>query len=406
MKIGINMKILQVSNFFKPSWETGGVTKVNYELSRNLVLRGHDVTVYTTDGYSSRLDVQKNKPVDVDGIRVYYFSNLFRSFVKKVKLTNPYYLPFVLRKEIKNFDIIHIHEHRTLPAALIRHYAKKHNIPYVVQSHGSVLPFFQKSKLKKLFDHIFGYKILNDASKLIALTETEANQYVEMGLDESKICIIPNGINIEEFNDLPSKGEFKNKYSIKDDEKIILYLGRIDKIKGIDLLINAYSDLINEVDDARLIIVGPNSDYLPILEEQIMNLGIDDKVLFTGPLYGRDKLEAYVDADVYVLPSRYETFPNTVLEAAACGTAVIITDRCGIMDVVDGKLGYVVEFDKKQLSESIVNSLVNENSLIKIGSSNRKQILFDFSWHKIVEDLEDMYYNICGTNFETKRRYL
>lgn len=385
------MKILQVSNFFKPSWETGGVTKVNYELSRNLLLRGHDVTVYTTDGYSSRLDVQKNKPVDVDGIKVYYFSNLFRTLVKKIKLTNPYYLPFVLRKEIKNFDIIHIHEHRTLPATLIHYYAKKNGIPYVVQSHGSVLPFFQKSKLKKLFDHVFGYKILKDASKLIALTETEANQYVEMELDESKISIIPNGINVEEFNDLPSKGEFKNKYSIKDDEKIILYLGRIDKIKGIDLLIDAYSDLVNKIDNTKLVIVGPNSDYLTILNEQIMNLDIDDSVLFTGPLYGRDKLEAYVDADVYVLPSRYETFPNTVLEAAVCGTPVIITNKCGIIDVVNEKLGFVVEFDKHELSDAIYTLLSNDDLKEKFLKNSMRQIKSYYSVDIFTNLVEKLY---------------
>lgn len=391
-KTGTTMNILQVSNFFKPSWETGGVTKVNYELSRNLVIRGHDVTVYTTDGYSSRLDVEKNKPVDVDGIKVYYFSNLFRILVLKLKLTTPYYLPFILRKEIKNFDVIHIHEHRTLPAALIQFYAKKHGIPYVIQSHGSVLPFFQKSKLKKLFDSLFGYKVLNDASKLIALTETEANQYEEMGLDSSNICIIPNGINIEEFNDLPLKGEFKNKYSIKEDEKIILFLGRIDKIKGIDLLIDAYSDLIDKVDNTRLVIVGPNSEYLSTLNEQIMSLGFNDKVLFTGPLYGRDKLEAYVDADVYVLPSRYETFPNTVLEAAICGTPVIITDRCGIINLVERKLGCVVKFDSCELTEAMFK-LLEKNAPIQYSVKNN----IDFIKH---------YYSISSSVSQIEKLYL
>lgn len=385
------MKILQVSNFFKPSWETGGVTKVNYELSRNLVLRGHDVTVYTTDGYSSRLNVEKNKPVDVDGIKVYYFSNLFRILVKRLKLTNPHYLPFVLRKEINNFDIIHIHEHRTLPTALIRYYAKKNGIPYVVQSHGSVLPFFQKSKLKKLFDLLFGYKILNDASKLVALTETEAKQYLQMGVDKSKICIIPNGIDIREFKNLPPKGTFRKKYSIDDNEKIILYLGRIDKIKGIDLLIDAFSDLVNEGINAKLVIIGPNSDYLPLLKEQSANLEVEDKILFTGPLYGHDKIEAYVDSDVYALPSRYETFPNTVLEAAACGTPVIITDRCGIMDIVEGKLGSVVKFDKNDLKQKFVELLDDECFTTSANKNVYSSSILNFSWSYIIEQIECIY---------------
>src|SRR4030042_2636002 len=101
------MKILQVTNFFKPSWESGGPARVVYEISRKLIEKGHEVTVYTTDGFKWRLDVEKNKPINVDGIRTYYFRNLSNFLAKKVFLT-PYYLPFVARREIKNFDIIHI----------------------------------------------------------------------------------------------------------------------------------------------------------------------------------------------------------------------------------------------------------------------------------------------------------
>lgn len=358
----INLRILQVTNFFKPSWDTGGITRVSYEISKNLVDLGHDVTVYTSDGYSSRLNVPKNISVCVDGIKVYYFSNIFMSLVKKMKLISPYKLPFVLKRQIKDFDVVHIHDHRGLPAILVSYYAKKYDVPYVLQSHGSVLPFFQKIRLKKIYDYFFGYWVLRNASRLIALTETEANQYLQMGVDESKICIVPNGIHIEEFNDLPNKGEFRKKYSIGDDEKIILYLGRIDRIKGIDLLIDAFSEMINRDINIKLVIVGPNSDYVAILNEQISNLSIGDKILFTGPLYGYDKLEAYVDSDVYVLASRYETFPNTVLEAAACGTPVIVTDRCGIKDIVEKKLGFVVEFKKQELVDSIFKILSHGDS--------------------------------------------
>lgn len=385
------MRILQVSNFFKPMWETGGVTKVSYEVSSHLVKAGHDVTVYTTDGYNSQFENRTNVPLDIDGIRVYYFKNLFKSVVRKVNLTFPYHLPFVLRKEIKNFDIIHIHEHRTVSAAIVHYYAKKHGVPYVLQSHGSVLTFFQKSKLKKIFDFFFGYSILNNASKVIALTAAEANQYMQMGMDESKIVIIPNGINIEEFENLPNKGEFKRKYSITDNERIILYLGRIDIIKGIDLLIDSFSDLVNKVDNIRLVVVGPSSDYLPILKQKVMDLGIADKVLFTGTLYGRDKLESYVDADVYVLPSRYETFPNTVLEAAACGIPVIITDQCGITDIVKGKLGYVVEFDEDKLKNAMSKVLSDKDRSIKDSFEGIKFVKEQFNWSTVIKQIENTY---------------
>lgn len=397
------MNILQVSNFFKPLWETGGVTKVNYEISKNLVQRGHDVTVYTTDGYKPNFEIQANQPVEVDGIKVYYFKNLFKYFIKRTNLTFPYYLPFVLRKEIRNFDIIHIHEHRTLLAACVHYYAKKYNVPYVLQAHGSVLPHFQKQGLKKFFDIIFGYRVLKDASKLIALTETEAEQYMQMGIDESKICIIPNGINLEEFENLPEKGVFRKKYFIRDNEKIILYLGRIDKIKGIDLLIDAFSQLKPELNNVKLVIVGPKSDYFSILDENVKYLNLNDSVLFTGPLYGIDKQAAYVDADVYVLPSRYETFPNTVLEAGLCNTPVIVTDRCGISDiVVNYKLGSVIKFDETQLKCEIVQFL---NEDVKNSAfCDCVPILKDsFGWSSVLMKIECLYKDIkeeiqCSTS--------
>ena len=354
------MKILQVTNFFKPSWEAGGPPRVVYEISKKLVERGHEVTVYTTDGFKQRLNVEKNKPVDVDGIRTYYFRNLSNYLARNLLLPTPYYLPLVARKEIKKFDIIHIHEYRTLLGVVVHHYAKKYNVPYILQAHGTLPRIMAKQKLKKLYDNLWGNKILRDAAKLIALTEIEIEQYKKMGVDEDKIEVVPNGINLAEYENLPEKGKFRRKYGIKDDEKIILYLGRIHKIKGLDILVDAFAELIKEINNVRLVIVGPDDGFLSRLEKQIEGIGVSDKVLLTGPLYREEKLEAYVDADVFVLPSRYESFGKVVLEAFACGVPAIVTDRCAITKFVDGKAGYVVEYDREQLKNRIVKVLMRK----------------------------------------------
>ena len=391
------MKILQVTNFFKPSWESGGPARVVYEISKKLVERGHDVTVYTTDGYKSRLDVKKNKPVDVDRVKTYYFRNLSSYLTREMVLMIPYYLPIVARRAIRDFDVIHIHEHRTMLAVVVHHYAKKYRVPYILQARGSVLPFFQKRGLKRIFDIFFGYKILRDASKVIALTKTEIEQYKKMGVDEGKIEIVPNGIDLSEYDNLPKRGEFRKKYLIREDEKVILYLGRIHKIKGIDLLVEAFSDLIKELDDIRLVIVGPDDGFLSSLKRQIEDLKIGDRILFTGPLYERDKLEAYVDADVYVLPSVYETFPVTVLEACACGTPVIVTDRCGIANIVNNNnVGYVVEYNKDQLQDAIFKILINEELRRYFGEGGKKLVREKFSWDIVVEQLEKIYGDVKG----------
>lgn len=386
------MKILQVTNFFKPSWEAGGVTRVAYEISKNLVNEGHEVTVYTTDGFRSRLNIIKNKAVDVDGINTYYFRNLF-NYLSKRNITIPYHLPFIARKEIKRFDIIHIHEHRTFLAVFVSYYAKKYNVPYVVQAHGSVLPFFQKQGFKKVFDITFGNSILHDASKVIALTKNEAEQYKRMGVDENKIEIVPNGIDLSKYENLPHKGMFRKKYGIRSTEKMVFYLGRIHRIKGIDLLIDAFSELLTKTEGLKLVIAGPDDGFLSTLKEQIEDLEIGDRILFTGPLYETNKLEAYVDADVYVLPSIYETFPVTVLEACACATPVVVTNRCGIADIIDSNVGYVVEYNTNQMQDAIINILNSDERRIKFGDNGRKMVIKHFDSKYVIKQIEKIYYN-------------
>ncbi|MCK4348853.1 MAG: glycosyltransferase, partial [Thermoplasmatales archaeon] len=267
---------------------------------------------------------------------------------------------------------------------------KKYNIPYIIQAHGSVLPIFQKQRLKNFFDLMFGYRIIRHAAKTIALTKTEAEQYRKMGVDENKIKIVSNGIDLSEYDNLPTSGEFRGKYGIRDDEKIILYLGRIHQIKGVDLLVEAFADLVNQMGAVKLVIVGPDDGFLPTLKAQIEDLKIGDKILLTGPLFERDKLEAYVDTDVYVLPSVYETFPVTVLEACACGTPVIVTDRCGIADIVD-KVGYVVEYDKDQLKDAIFKVLSDEGLRRRFGKEGWKLIGEEFGWSTIINKIEKIY---------------
>ena len=384
------MKILQVSNFFKPSWESGGPARVVYEISKKLIERGHEVTVYTTDGYKSRLDVEKNKPVDVDGVKTYYFRNLSSYLTKKMLLPIPYYLPVVASREIKDFDVIHIHGYRNIPAVVARHYAQKYNIHYIIQPHGSVLPIFQKQGLKKFFGMLFGYRILRDASKVIALTKTEAEQYKKMGMDEDKIEIAPNGIDLSEYEKLPESGKFRRKYSIKDDEKIILYLGRLHKTKGIDLLVRAFAETSKELNNVRFVLVGPDDGYQSALAELIQSLKVDNKVLFTGFVSNEEKMAALVDADVFVTPS-FSGFPVTFLEACACGTPIITTNNGDELDWIDDKVGYVVEYDKDQLRDAIYKVLSDDGLRVRLGVEGKRLVKEKFGWDGIVRELEGLY---------------
>jgi len=393
------MKILQVSNFFKPMWESGGVARSAYNISKSLVKRGHEVTIYTTYPTGRNVsypNIETNRSLNIEGMKIYYFNNLREHSPIKIPPI-PYYLPIVAYKEIKNFDIIHIHEHRTILAAVVHFYAKKYDVPYIFQARGSLPRIMGKQKLKKLYDLIYGYKITRDASKIIFTTKMELARCKEIFnmdvVDEKKIEIIPNGIDLSEYYNLPKEGEFRLRYSIGRKEKMILYLGRINEIKGLDLLVEVLADLMKEINDVRLVIIGIDDGYKNTLKEIIANLKIDDKVIFTGPLFGEDKLKAYVDADVFVLPSRYESFGNVALEACACGTPVIVTDNCGISEWINGDVGYVVRYDKVELRNAIFNVLSDNEWKRTLKEQGRKFIRKNFDSERIVSKIERSYLN-------------
>jgi glycosyltransferase involved in cell wall biosynthesis len=388
------MRILQVTNFFKPSWESGGPARVAYEISKRLVERGHEVTVYTTDGFKWRLDVETNMPVFVDGIKTYYFRNLY--LVRKRVFPTPYYAPVVARKEIMNFDVIHIHEGNTL-GYFVHHYAEKFGVPYVHQVHGSLLIRMnrERSIVGKIWDTLVEYRTLHDASKVIALTKTEAEQYKKMNVGGNKIKIVPNGIDLSEYTNLPEGGEFRRKYSISNDEKIVLYVGRMNKTKGIDLLIKAFADVSKKLNDVKLVLVGPDDGYRSALEGQIQMLKVEDNVLFAGFVSDDEKKMAFVDADVFVTPS-FSGFPVTFLEACACGTPIITTNKGDKLDWIQDKVGYVVEYDKDQLKKAMVKVLSDEELRRKFGEDGKKLMREKFGWDKIVKQVESVYEELIG----------
>jgi glycosyltransferase involved in cell wall biosynthesis len=228
-----------------------------------------------------------------------------------------------------------------------------------------------------------------------------------MGVPEEKIAIIPNGIDLSEYAVLPPKGAFKRKFSIPEEKKIILYLGRIHKTKGIDFLIKAYAHLINDrhCKDALLVIAGPDDGYLKEAKSLTSAMGISKHVLFTGPLYGQDKLEAYVDSEFCVLPSRYETFPMTVLEAYACGKPVIASEVGGLKDlIIDGETGLLFEAGNiKRLTRSIFN-LINGNDVAKeMGLKSKNFVRENFTIEKVAERLEKTYEEVV--KIDSKKFY-
>ena len=389
------MRILQVISTFYPALAFGGPVKVVYETSKELARRGHEIEVYTTNAYNQARNFKpKCKEQNMNGFKVTYFNNLIRPG----KLFLSPEMIVALRKKLKEFDVVHTHFGRQVYDVAVGYYAEKYGVPYVLQAHGSLPRIGSWRRLKWVYDVLFGYRLLRDASKVVALSRVEAQQYKAMGVPEEKIAIIPNGIDLSEYADLPPEGIFKKKFNMDENEKIVLYLGRIHRIKGIDVLVKAFADVVEKLGDVRLVVVGPDDGYLGELKALVKALRIEDKVLITGPLYGEDKLEAYVDADVYVLPSRYEIWGMTVLEAYACGKPVVASRVGGLKDLVLSKVTGLLSDpgNIRQLANSILYLVNNDDKAREMGLRGKHLVKENFTIEKAVDKFEVVYREIAA----------
>ena len=396
------MKILHVAHFFYPCLSAGGVVNASYQIASKQS-EDNDVKVISSDSCKERLRFPNGRyDVDVDGIKVDYFRNLSNGFKLKTMLDTPLAAPFKIRNDIKGYDIIHIHEHRQTLAIFASYFARKNNIPYVVQAHGSVLPFFQKEGLKNIFDKVFGFKILHNASCVFALTEVEKEQYLKMGVDEDKIEIVPLGINLDEYENLPDYGKFRSKFNIGENDKLILFVGRIHEIKGLGLLIDSFNDLINQHNEnhsledissssIKLAIVGPDDGYLVKLEDKIKEYSLENNVIITGPLYNEEKQEALVDCDLFVMPSKYESFTTSGLEAMACSKPLGLTKNNHIHDWVDGNVGLACEDNRDSLREAIEKVLFDEELALFFTRNGQKLIKEKYNWDIINDQILEIY---------------
>ena len=389
------MNILQISKYFYPAVSFGGPVQCTYNLSKYLVNRGHKVVVYTTDAsdISSNSKIQQKHQI-IDGIEVYFFPNI-------AKLYGVFFSPGIIQalsKNINNFDVVHLHEYRTFQNFAF-YSVNKNRIPYVLSCHGEYTyrkESWDWSFLRRIYEAGFGQKLVNNASKLHALSEFEVNQYLGAGIKREAIEIIPNGVNPQDFSDTSLTKFFRNTYNLTE-EKIILYLGRIHKEKGIDTLVRSFALLSKRIDNIKLVLAGPDDGFLSSLKRIVDELNLADKVIFTGSLNRKQVLAAYNCANIVVYASFHEGFGIVPLEAAIMGKPVVVSDVPAMDFVKKGKFGLVVKYGNiSQLSEALEILLTDAELSKEMGENGKKFALEHYSWVETGRKIEDVYRHILN----------
>jgi len=390
------MHILYVTLGFYPALAWGGPVKVVYQNCKELLRRGHEVTVYCTNLLNKKEKMSsKTFEKDFEGIHVVYFKTW--NLPGWPGTLGPVWLPDLgayLEKHIQDFDVVHLMGYRSPVIPLIVSKARKANIPIVTHPQGALPVMVSSFFLKRLYDKLLGQKELEGISALIALQEIEKQHAILKGVPAERIEIIPNGIEGLANSAGSKPGTFRRAYGLSPDRPLILFLGRVNKIKGVDLLVKAFAQIQDL--NAQLAIVGPDDGQMDEVKSLIQEFGLEESVFLTGLVSDEMKSAAYCDADVYVLPSRSDAYPTTVMEACLAGKPMIVTEGCQMANLIQGRIAEVVSFDVDAFALGM-RKLLTDKNLYRQYQSNCKSMMKDtFSIEAVVDRLISLYQRVTS----------
>jgi glycosyltransferase involved in cell wall biosynthesis len=247
-----------------------------------------------------------------------------------------------------------------------------------------------------MYHAIWGRRLLERASAVIATSEQEAEELVAGGLPRTKVVLRRNGVEMPAS--WPERGTFRRAQGISDDVKLVLFLGRLSVKKSPDLLLRAFGELFKRSAGIplHLVFAGPDEGgVLARLDQMALQLGVRSKVQFVGPIFAETKWAAYRDADVFVLPSQNENFGNTAAEAVAAGTPVIVTEQCGIAPLLADEAGLVVRHDTAALARAL-ERILREAELRARLAAGCAVVTSRLGWEEPVRDMEALYATIAS----------
>jgi glycosyltransferase involved in cell wall biosynthesis len=374
------MRVLNVCVCLDPV-TGGGVVERTFQMSRFLVRSGVECAILSTDlGLTAK---RKEALKEIELI-------IFPCFNKR------FYIPKIsyrrVRDAVKDADIIHLSDCWSVQNILIYCLARFLCKPYVMCAAGSLGVSGRSRLLKRIYNGVIGKKIIRGAAACIAITKDEIPLFRACGAEGQRIFVIPNGINRDGLT-ARNDEEFRSKFAL-GNHHIILFVGRLSRIKGPDLLLRAFCNLKEILHDYQLVFVGPDEGMLPELESIVTKNNINERVHFLGYLGGEAKSFAYNAAELLVIPSRKEAMSIVVLESGAVRTPVLITDQCGFEEVAGVNGGKVVPATVEGLQNGLLEMLTNMDDLKVMGLNLQKHVIEQFMWESIVHKYISLYRSI------------
>ena len=400
------MKILMLTWEYPPRI-VGGIARVVHDLSKRLIKDGHEVTVVTYRDNADVPEYENDKGVNVYRVDNYMIHpNNFIDWIMQLNFNMLSKATEFINKE-GGFDVIHAHDWLVTYAA--KSLKNAYDIPIVATIHAT-----EAGRNSGIHDETQRY--INDTEWLLTYEATEVivnSNYMKneiqrlFGLPFDKINVIPNGINLSNFTGIERDYDFRRQYAM-DNEKIILYVGRLVYEKGVQHLIAAMPKILSNYHDAKLIIAG-RGGMMDELRAEASNLGLNDKIYFTGYLNSKQVQKMYKCADVAVFPSTYEPFGIVALEAMLAGVPTVVSDVGGLDEIVthgvDGMKSYAG--NANSIADSVTALLYDHQLATNVSKKAKQKVKDQFNWEKIAQDTHFTYEKaICQTMAERQAKQM
>jgi glycosyltransferase involved in cell wall biosynthesis len=382
-----SLRVLFSVPAYWPAHSFGGPIEVMRRLADGLTARGHAVEVFTTSLTSLDAPGSKRSRVEVvDGVPVHYLATPLHFRWMGLTPTLPLHLERAPRP-----DIVHVFGFRDPIGTGVAAWCRARGIPYVFEFLGLVTPRERKVHLKRALDATVCRGVMSKAAAVVAASNVQREEYLAAGVRGDHVVVRPHGFP-EPFEAAPAD-TLRERLGVEAETPVVLSVGRIAHGKGLELLVRAAVDLPG----AHVAFVGPDGGH-GVLDELLTlraRLGVTDRVHFLGILPRAELFSLYAEADVFVLPSSYESFGMVAAEAAAAGAPIVVTERCGVAELFADRGALVVAYNEATVRFALGRLLDDAELRARLGEE-AKSVAAEWSWPRVIDIQEDLYRRVAG----------